>query len=514
MGVMLLVFSPCLYANVSDAWTLPNKWHRAAIGAAGMYVELILASLAVFVWWSTKPGLVHYLALNVMFVCSVSTLMFNANPLMRFDGYYILSDLLEIPNLRSKASRVLQAQLGAWLLGLKPQVDPFLPQRHRVLFGLFAVASGVYGWFVTASITWTLLKMFEPYGFKVVGLLLALVSIYAVLVLPLWRLGQWLLARERNEPVDKLRALISGSLMLALVLSLAWLPLPRYVTCSVLIEQRDAAAVYVDVPGELREVLAAPYTEVAAGQPIARLANVDLELELARLEGERAQTATRLEALRERSLVDDEAAQLVAHTEEALAGLDEQLAKKQTERERLLIVAPMSGILTPAAPRSEQEAEGRLAVWHGHPLEVRNVGARLETGAAIGLIGDARELTAVLMIDETEIDFVQPGQHVDLLLDELPGQRIATRIDRVSADELQFAPPALSARHGGALQTKTDPEGRERPVATIYQASAALANDRGLVISGTRGTARIWAGKETLGRRLWREACRTLAWEL
>ena len=98
MGFMLLVFTPCLYCNVSDSWMLPNKWHRVMIGAGGMYVEMVLASTATFLWWFSEPGLVNQLSLSVMFICSVSTLMFNGNPLLRFDGYYILMDITEMDN--------------------------------------------------------------------------------------------------------------------------------------------------------------------------------------------------------------------------------------------------------------------------------------------------------------------------------------------------------------------------------------------------------------------------------
>jgi putative peptide zinc metalloprotease protein len=111
IGVMMLVLTPCLYCNVSDSWMLPNRWHRAAIGAAGMYVELVLASIACFIWWFTVPGPLNYICLNVMFVSSVSTVMFNANPLLRYDGYYILSDVLEIPTCGKKPARS-QSQAG------------------------------------------------------------------------------------------------------------------------------------------------------------------------------------------------------------------------------------------------------------------------------------------------------------------------------------------------------------------------------------------------------------------
>ena len=139
LGVMVLVLTPCLYCNVSDSWLLPNKWQRAAIGAGGMYVELVLASFATWIWWFSEPGLLNHICLNVMFVCSVSTLVFNANPLLRYDGYYILSDITEIPNLRQKSTAVLSRKMGEWLLGLEQPRRP-VPARAepgllRALFG-------------------------------------------------------------------------------------------------------------------------------------------------------------------------------------------------------------------------------------------------------------------------------------------------------------------------------------------------------------------------------------------
>ena len=102
-----------------------------------------------------------------MFISSVSTVMFNANPLLRYDGYYILSDILEIPNLRQKASTILNRKLGNWCLGLEEPEDPFLPQRKQWLFATYTVASAIYRWVVTFSILYFLNRVFEPYGLKV-----------------------------------------------------------------------------------------------------------------------------------------------------------------------------------------------------------------------------------------------------------------------------------------------------------------------------------------------------------
>src|SRR5262245_7071848 len=127
MGFLLLVFSPCLYANVSDSWTLPSKWKRIIIGAAGIYVELIIASFATFLWWTTDPGtFFNKLCMGLMVVCSVSTVIFNANPLMKFDGYYILADWMEIPNLRDRANKFLQNLAMQYCLGMEVQPEPYM----------------------------------------------------------------------------------------------------------------------------------------------------------------------------------------------------------------------------------------------------------------------------------------------------------------------------------------------------------------------------------------------------
>ena len=124
LGVMLLVFMPTLYCDVSDAWRLESKWQRILVSAAGMLVELVLASIATLLWWFSEPGLLHSLCLRVMFLCSFTTLLFNANPLVRCDGYYILSDLVDVPNLWQESRGQWRRAAWSWLTGLE------LPDDH------------------------------------------------------------------------------------------------------------------------------------------------------------------------------------------------------------------------------------------------------------------------------------------------------------------------------------------------------------------------------------------------
>ena len=156
MGILFLVLTPALYCDVTDSWLLPNKWKRIWISAAGIYVECFLASIATFVWWYSTPGLLNSLAMATMFICSVNTIMFNANPLLRYDGYYVMADWLEIPNLRIKSTQFFAYLIQEKVLGLEIPVQSYMPRSRRILFVTYSVASYIYRWFVTFAILWFL----------------------------------------------------------------------------------------------------------------------------------------------------------------------------------------------------------------------------------------------------------------------------------------------------------------------------------------------------------------------
>ena len=241
IGVMFLVLTPCLYCNVSDSWMLPNRWHRAAIGAAGMYVEIVLASICTFIWWFTEPGPLNYICLNVMFISSVSTVMFNANPLLRYDGYYILSDILEIPNLRQKASTILNRKLGKWCLGLEEPEDPFLPKRKQWLFATYTVASAIYRWVVMLSILYFLNKVFEPYGLKILGQIIALGALYGLLIQPLVEGVQVLQsAGEVGKSETRANVYDARGCSSARSRRSCFIPLPSHVYCPLEVQAREA----------------------------------------------------------------------------------------------------------------------------------------------------------------------------------------------------------------------------------------------------------------------------------
>ncbi|MBI1902871.1 MAG: hemolysin D [Planctomycetia bacterium] len=508
IGLMLLVFMPCLYCNVSDAWMIDNKWRRAAVGAAGMYVEVLVASLCTFLWWFSEPGLLNHLCLSLMFVCSVSTVVFNGNPLLRFDGYYILSDLVEIPNLQSRASGVLRRVASSVFLGMKLPEDPFVPQKRLFLFALYSVASFVYRWFVYLSILWFLTNALRPYRLEVFGHLLLAVAV-AGFCIPLVSAVKFFMSPGRTQKVKKTRA-IGWLVGLGLVGAALFVPLPYFVICPLDVQPHDGAAVYVDVAGSVAKVHARPGERLMAGQPIIELVSLEAAQKL-----EQAQSQLRAAALRYDNLLhqrhrNPEAASQLPQAQEELATIREELAQLREDEARLTLRAGRDGVLF-APPRVEapKEETEKLPSWSGSPFETHNVGCFLPMGSLVGVVGEPAEMEAVLVIDQADVELVRVGQEVELQFAHLPGETFRGRIDELAVRNIDVSPANLSHKAGGELVTKTDESGRERPQSASYQAKVHLLNlDRPAPV-GIRGQAKISAENLSVASRVYRWLART-----
>jgi putative peptide zinc metalloprotease protein len=517
IGVMMLVLTPCLYCNVSDSWMLPNRWHRAAIGAAGMYVELVLATFACFIWWFSVPGPLNYICLNVMFVSSVSTLMFNANPLLRYDGYYILSDVLEIPNLRQKASTILNRKLGKWCLGLEEPEDPFLPQRRQWLFATYTVASAIYRWVVTFSILYFLNRVFEPYGLKVLGQAIALGSLYGLLIQPLWSMYQFFKVPGRLGKVKSLRVYATLTVITAAIIGIGFVPLPSHVYCFLEVQARGAKSVYVWQEGILEKTFVKPGDQVTAGQLLAQLRNIDVDFDIEKLTGQRNVFEAQLKGLNLVSLADRKASSEIEPTTKSLASTTEQLTQRIGDRAMLRLVSPQSGtVLPPPLIEKQGDESVHLPTWYGSPLEPENIGAHLKRGTTFCQVGDPRSLEARLYIDQGDIEFVAPGQKVEVMLTQTAEWSYVSAIERVSTENQKMTPTHLSSLHGGDLPSKADAGGAARPLTPIYEAVVPLPEtDKGPSLRiGLVGKAKIKTAPRTLWARLVRYLSHTFNFEL
>jgi putative peptide zinc metalloprotease protein len=505
IGMLLLVFTPALYCDTSDSWLVKSKWHRAFIGAAGMYVEVLFASIATFFWWYSRPGTFNFVCLNVMFVSSVSTVVFNMNPLLRYDGYYILSDIMEIPNLAQKARLGMMNLLRVQCLGMKPVSPRRLPQRGHFWFVLYSVASFAYRWFILGAIVWFIYKMFEPYGLEIIGHSIIAVSVTGLVIMPLWKLIQFFAVPGRIQEVKPQRFAVTSVVVSLLLAAIFFMPLPHRVWSTLVVKPDMPQRIYASVGGTLAESYVKTGDAVEAGQLIARLENPQLELRLAQVEGEVARNEVHLRNLKRMVNRDPQAGGLIQGAETALADAKEQLAQLQVDMQRLELKAERDGVLIPPPQTAEQivvDEDAPLPTWHGTPLMEANQGALMTTGTLLCMVGDPQEMVATLMVKQDDIELVLPGQSVTIVLDELPSCLFEGEIREVAKLDLRVPPRELTAAAGGALATEQVAGGGEKPMFVTYEARVPLHDVPEKLLPGFRGQAKIEVGSETLAGRI------------
>lgn len=221
IGIMLLVFTPVPYIDVSASSGFVSKWRRMVVAAGGMMFELVLACAALAIWVNVEPGLIRNCAYNILIVSGASTLLFNSNPLIRYDGYYILTDALELPNLSQRANRYLQYLVTAHAFGQKNQEEPAETWQEKLWYLLYAPASWLYRLMIIGGI-----GMFLAQKFLVIGLIVTSWSLLSMLVLPSWRGLKYLFANAQLRE-NRLRAiLVSATAVVLLLLLVAVLPVP------------------------------------------------------------------------------------------------------------------------------------------------------------------------------------------------------------------------------------------------------------------------------------------------
>ena len=284
MGFLLLCLSPAMYCNVSDSWTLPNKWHRIIIGGAGIYVELMIAATACFIWWTvTSNPCVSHMSLCVMVICSVSTVIFNGNPLMRYDGYYVLADWIEIPNLRDRANRYLSNMFQEVCLGIEVQPEPYMETGRKILFLVFAVVSWCYKWFVTFFILKFMASFLAPYKLEIISNFLALGALASMVGWPAYRLGQSIVKRGRLPDMKNGRVSLTVMAGIAVVLAFFLVPLPiSRIREPGLVQFRpeNLANVYVTGEGVLKKIHVREGEFVMQGKLLAEFENVELDKQM------------------------------------------------------------------------------------------------------------------------------------------------------------------------------------------------------------------------------------------
>ena len=498
MGVMLLVFSPCLYCDVSDSWMLKSKWQRIAIGAAGMYIEVVISAIAIYIWWNTQSGLIHHLCLNIFFVTTITTVIWNANPLMRFDGYYMMSDFLEIPNLRPKADRLLRDWFGWYCLGIEAKPDPFMPESGRAGFVMFAIAAGLYRWFILAAIMVFLYTVLKPYGLQSIGIALAVVSIVTILFNLVLNIYKQVTA-PRIEPLSRPKIAISLGLLVTVIACTMAVPLPLHIEAMFLVEPHDVRHVYTPVPGRLENRPVQPGDQVTLGDTLATLTNPALALEQLRLEQQEKVQLIRVSVA---NALEDRSREELARANRESART--QLAEFRKQIERMTITAPCAGTVVappriPAPPLDSRRDQ--LGSWHGTPLEDRNRNCLLPDRTHLLSIAPDSEFQAVVVIDqgdrndmvsaEESLGFSGISSPAGLTITSVLPDTPAARAGIVPGDQITSNNGSDVTRLADLLPRTTDSTDKTAPRPLLLSVKSPGGENREVKLAPARSPTRV-----------------------
>lgn len=478
MGAMCIVLTPFLFCDATDSWMFKNKWHKIATNMAGILVELVLASLATLVWVFTEPGLVNQLALNVMVVCSVSTIVFNANPLMKFDGYYVLADFLEMPNLRDRAGRQVMGFITGLFTGQSTEDADESSWWRRMTFIVYAVASYLYTWYVTFRIFGTIGLKLEPYGLAAIGKGLLFFTYAAGILIPIWMLGKQLAPKFKGGMggfISSRVAKVSGGLVLGVLLLLIC-PWPVRVTTSCVLDGSNRVSVRAKLDGFIRGVEVREGSVVRPGQLLASLENDEVWKQLRVQESQ----AALIELKRQAAGAQNNLSGVTQLNKEAIE-LETVLRTLQQKADGLQLKAPVDGVVLTGDLESHR-------------------GTFLQEGGVFCEILPAGQISVVIALTEEQAGLVRADQKLEFRLHSMPGRLFRGKVTKTfSAASYVLPHAAMAGRFGGEVPTQLDAGGQERPANTMYQAELAIENPDGLLRPGMSGRAKIQCGRSTIG---------------
>ena len=476
MGLMFLVLAPVPYVDASASTGFRSKAARAGVAAAGMMAELALAALALVAWLLVEPGLVRSVAFNVMLVAGVSTLVFNANPLLRYDGYFMLCDLIEMPNLGQRATGYWAWLVQRRVFGSREAQEPDESAAERRILLVYGALSWVYRMLVVFGIA-----LFIATQFFFVGVVLALWGVATGVLVPLGKglrfvVASPVLARRRQRALGiSVATLVLGAALLA------WLPLPLSTFAEGVVWVPEQAEVRARGDGQLLRLLVAPGAMVVPGQPVAELTDsslwTDYDVQRARVERLEVQVASQL--------ADDRAQ--AAATATTLARERQALARLEERIDHLQVVAG---------------AAGRLLVPRAADLQ----GRYLRQGQQFGYVLDGALRTARIVVSQQDIGLVRNRlRSLRVRLVDAPGPVYEARIVREVPGGSDRLPARSLAIEGGGRHA-VDPSDKDgtKTLNRVFQFEVELPPEVGDLRLGARVYARFEHQLEPLAAQAWR----------
>ncbi len=436
MGVTFLVFTPLPFVDASSAWALRDKWQRIVVGASGMLAELAIAAIAAILWVRTADGTtVHAIAYNVMFIASISSLAFNGNPFLRYDAYYILLDLLEIPNLESRSKLYIRYLVKRYLWGMQKAANPSHTKGEKGWLVFYAVASTVCRIIIVAAIALLLMDMFFS-----IGMLLVAILVVRWVVLPLGNFLRYLATSSELVRYRERAVLTSAVTVCFLFIAFGLVRMPDRCRVEGVVEPREYSVIHMKTAGFVRKFLDSGARTGPDGPELIHAASPELEAKRDQLLAE----YRRLQVNRQSAQTKEAAAAQIM--DEKITALEEQIGRTRQQLDDLALISPIAGIWV--APDVD-----RITARH------------LEQGHRIGVVANLDELRIRAIASQKVASrlIVDAKPQVDIRVKGRPDIELAGRIETIiPAGQEKLPSAALGYAAGGSTRTDLDdPTGRQ-----------------------------------------------------
>ncbi len=485
MGIAFLLFFPCMYCDTTDAWKLADRRQRMVIGAAGILTELTLAIIATYIWYFTQPGMINSLAFYLLVVSTVSTVLFNGNPLMKFDGYFILMDYLRKPNLASRSSVFVRYLFINRVLGLSHIGNPARSGEEYVLLTVYGISAFIYRFFLYFGIVVGIYSRFD----KLLGIVLAVVALGLFVLRPV-TMGTLNLWRKRKEFNLRLKeGLIFVGLVATVVTLLAW-PWSSKSIFPCYMESSKRQKLAVPFHATITDVFIQQGMPVRKGALLLKLEPYSLQLELVRKEIEREVIRNSLWL----TLVDDREKDRARGHKMELARAEAGVKKIQQDLDLALhgIKAPFAGVITSLDPRVQKGfVPGR--------------------GVILGELKSPRDCVVHALVPGTDMCKIRPGEPVEIWFPLNGGTTFLKKIDSVrSYNERNLADSPFSSRFGGEIATEIEGHfASDAPLEDLYVCSVNFSDNRTIPL-GLTGRLVVSSPPESTLERIFHHAVKTL----
>lgn len=476
-GLMLLILMPVPYVDATSATAFRDKRSRMLVGAAGMLVELFIAALAVLAWVYLEPGTERAIAYNVILVAGVSTILFNGNPLLRYDGYYILADYLEIPNLGQRSNEYLGYLVNRYLFGLDGGRSPVSAPGERVWFVFYAIASFFYRMFMMVSIA-----LLVASKFFVIGIVLALWAFATMLALPLAKKVSYLFYSPQLESHRQRALFATAAIVLPVLAILFWLPAPSATRAEGVIWAPEQAQVRANVDGFVSKVLVKPDQRVRRGEVLIETEDPELAARTRVLEAQLAELEARYNAA---ILTKRVQADLINEQKVQVAEVLDLAHKRQAE---LRLLSPADGHFV---MQDTQNAQGRYA----------------QRGDVLAYVTDTTATTVRVVVPQAEGDLVRKAtRRVEIRPVDRIGNPIPAKIQRevpAATDELPSM--TLSLQGGGKIGVDPGKSGEPKALERLFVLDLELPPGQQANYLGGRIYVRFEHDPEPLANQWYRE---------